>query len=226
MTKRDHLVARLVLLIAAAVALCAYGFGQAQIPPNPPPAKTAAAKPSPAHSAPAAESEPQAAATSLLSEPAQPAKVDLQAGRLTITATNSSLSAILDQIARMGGTKIEGLQTAGNADQRIFGEYGPGAPREVLSELLVGCGYNVVMLGTTPAGTPKELAVSARAPGGVPNPPQQPVQNQQFRSEYGVQPAPFAPPQVQPAPPPQRNGIRTPQEILQELQRMRQQPPH
>lgn len=223
--KRAHLVARLGLLIAVTAAPCACGFAQAQIPSTP--VKTATAKPSPAHSAPASEAEPPAAAGSLLSAPAQPAKVSLEAGRLTINADNSSLSEILDQISRMGGTKVEGLRAAGNADQRIFGEYGPGEPRQVLSELLVGCGYNVVMLGTTATGTPKELAVSARAPGGVPNPPPQPVQNQQFRSDYGVQPAPYAPPQVQPPPPPQRrNGVRTPQEILQELQRMRQQPPH
>lgn len=173
--------------------------------------------------------KPSALATpapaSLLSQPAQPASVTLQHGKLTIDAHNSTLSEILHQIARAGGMKISGLQT-GKPDQRIFGTYGPGTPRAVLSDLLNGSGYNVLMLGTTPSGVPGNLALSVRPPGGVPNPPPQSAAN--LREEYEenqIRPTQYPPtPQYHPEHPgPSRQrGIRTPEQILQELEQMRQ----
>ncbi|HEY1766468.1 MAG TPA: hypothetical protein VGG26_02375 [Terracidiphilus sp.] len=136
--------------------------------------------------------------------------------------------------------KIEGLQAGGAADQRIFGSYGPGAPREVLSDLLNGSHYNVLMMGNTPAGTPREMALSVRSAGGVPNPPPQPANAvQQEQTDEDVQPpaeeqqendgVPPAGVQenepIQPPPGEQQNRVRTPQQILQELQRMHQQQP-
>src|ERR1700756_3740788 len=110
-------------------------------------------------------------APSLLDHPAERAKVDLNAGKLTVQAANSSLSDILRQVSKASGMKIEGLQAG--KDQRVFGIYGPGTPRDVLSDLLNGSGYNVMMLGQMPSGVPRQLALSARtAPGAAPNPPQ------------------------------------------------------
>lgn len=167
-------------------------------------------------------------APSLLDHPAERAKVDLNAGKLTVQAANSSLSDILRQVSKASGMKIEGLQPG--KDQRVFGIYGPGTPRDVLSDLLDGSGYNVMMLGQMPSGVPRQLALTARTvPGAAPNPPQQAAtDNSQDDSQDDAQPTQYpddqqnnyAPPQ---GPPEMRNGLRTPQQILQELQRMHQQ---
>lgn len=190
---------------------------------------------------------------SLLSTPPEPAKVSLAFGKLSIEANNSSLSQILQQIAKAGGMKIDGLQTSGNADPRVFGSYGPGAPRDVLSDLLNGANYNIMMLGNTPAGTPREMALSPRAAGGVPNPAPRPSASAQNKAEdEEAQPSndatddtdtdevqssgSAAEPEnnlVPPAgvqenepitpPPGAQQKVKTPQEILQELQNMRVQ---
>ena len=47
-----------------------------------------------------------------------------------------SLDEILHEVAAEMDAKLEGLAQ----DQRIFGTYGPGPAREVLSKLLDGCG--------------------------------------------------------------------------------------
>lgn len=223
MTRKNHIA---LALFALGFAFCACSFAQKTKPSsNPVPANTASAhlaKPSPA--VPVAPPSP----VPVLSQPAGPATITLAAGQLSIKANNSNLSDILNQIAKAGGMKVEGLQSGGNGDERIFGSYGPGAPRKVLSELLDGSGFNVIMLGKTPAGTPKSLSLSPRAPGGLPNPPAQSAaaQDQNYRENYMPQPTAY--PQPQRAAPystvkPPRNGIRTPQEILQELEQMRRQ---
>jgi hypothetical protein len=166
----------------------------------------------------------------MLNQPAGPASVILASGKLTIEAHNSSLSRILDQIARTGGMKITGLPASASS-QRIFGKYGPGAPREVLSDLLTGSGYNVLMVGVTPAGTPRELALSVRAPGGVPNPPpsasqdneDQDIQPTEYPDDQEPQQQELQEQQPDQPPPGPQNRIRTPEQILQELQRMRRQ---
>lgn len=184
-------------------------------PPPPPP---------PSSATPAASS---AAPASALDQPAQPAKVELTSGKLTIQADNSSLTAILNQLSTSAGMTIDGL----NKDERIFGTYGPGDPREILSTLLEGSGYNVMMLGRTNSGTPSQLTLSLRqsSPAGA-----EAQRNQQRPpEEEDEEPAPTqyedaAPPNSQqPAPGtqanPQGNGVKTPQQMLQELQTIRQQ---
>ena len=66
---------------------------------------------------------------SLLQHPAKPAEVTVVPGSLTIKADNSSLSQILQEISKSTGMKVDGL----GQDERIFGSYGPGDPRESCS---------------------------------------------------------------------------------------------
>jgi hypothetical protein len=77
---------------------------------------------------------------------------------LLIAAQNSSLKQIMNEVSTITGTKIEGL----GADQRVFGAYGPGKAREVLSQLLDGSGYNVLMIGDQGEGTPRQIVLTAR----------------------------------------------------------------
>jgi hypothetical protein len=168
---------------------------------------------------------------SLLDKPPQPAQITLSGGLLTIHADNSSLSAILQHLASSGGMSVDGFQK----DQRIFGTYGPGNPRDILSGLLQGAGYNFLMVGNTEQGTPKQLVLTASTGGGVASSPAQPDtddQSDQDDSDNSVNnnlspeppmPERTAPPGAAIAPPNSDGRVKSPAEIIQELQRLRQQ---
>lgn len=127
-------------------------------------------------------------------------------------------------MATATGASVEGL----NSDQRIFGRYGPGPARDVLSQLLDGSGYNVLMVGDLGQGTPRQIMLSSQPKGPAP-----PVANNQNNTPDENADAQDQP-QPQPQPPPQqppaiRNGFnpgmppRTPQQIMQEMQQRQQQ---
>jgi hypothetical protein len=96
-------------------------------------------------------------------EKPSPASVTWDKQGLRIDAANSSLAQILEDVATATGAKVEGL----DADQRIFGVYGPGQARDVLGQLLQGTGYNVVMAGDQGQGTPRVIVLSSRHVGAT-----------------------------------------------------------
>ena len=150
-----------------------------------------------------------------VNNPPAPASVVLNSRGLRIDAMNSSLLQILKQVCKETGAQIEGL----NADQRVFGVYGPGQPREIITQLLEGTGYNLVMLGAPGNGTPLQIVLSKRAKGGAE--PNAPVS----RSDI-VAPPVYRPPVVHPQPKqPQQpqQPPRTPQQILQEMRQRQMQ---
>ena len=60
--------------------------------------------------------------------------------------------------------------------QRIFGTYGPGPARDVLSQLLDGTNYDVLMVGDQGQGTPRQVVLTrprgaARRARATPTPP-------------------------------------------------------
>lgn len=163
---------------------------------------------------------------SLLDKPPQPAKVVLTGGELSVEADNSSLHAILDAIETTSGMTVDGF----GKDQRIFGQYGPGNPRDILSSLLDGAGYNILMVGATDAGTPRTVLLTQRnnaspTPSVASNEPQDEDQDSQDNNP----PEPVNPivrPPLNSGPPevPDQNGRpKSPTEILQEMQRLRSQ---
>jgi hypothetical protein len=147
---------------------------------------------------------------------------------LSITAANSSLSQILHQISTETGATLEGL----GKDERIFGVYGPGQARDVISQLLDGSSYNVLMVGDVGQGTPRHIVLLPRSSGGTPpastGQPQPNAEDEDAEPEQQAeQPEPPPPPpqQQQPAPP---NGapampVRSQQELIQQLQQRQQQ---
>lgn len=173
-----------------------------------------------------------ARAPSLLDKPAQPAEVTLHDGLLSVRADNSSLLQILKQLGSSSGMAVDGFQE----DQRVFGTYGPGNPGDILSTLLQGAGYNFLMVGATRQGTPREIVLTARGNAGVSGPaPAQQEQPDEDQDNSENDDAPPEQPPVQEAPPvtppmAPANGaaapngrVKTPAEIIQELQRLRQQ---
>jgi hypothetical protein len=102
-------------------------------------------------------------------QPPNQARVSWDSRGLEIEASNSSLDQILQQVAADTGVKLEGLtqdqpvQDRLIFDRRIFGAYGPGPVRDVLSQLLDGSGYNVLMIGGTDAPLEVVFSLSSRA---------------------------------------------------------------
>jgi hypothetical protein len=144
---------------------------------------------------------------------------------LAIQASNSSLDQILRDVATYTGAQVEGM----GKDQRIFGNYGPGPARDVLSSLLDGSGYNVMMIGGSGDQAPQQIILSTSA-AGTPQPPNtatQPSEQQEDQdvpTEQNVE-QDYRPPEY---PMPPRNPFggppaRTPQELQQQIQQQQQQ---
>ena len=157
-----------------------------------------------------------------VNDKANPASVVWDATGLRINASNSSLQQILSEVSTETGTKVEGM----GADQRVYGEYGPGQARDVLSQLLQGSGYNVLLAGDIGQGAPREIVLSPRQsgpvgpPSGMTRPQQDPDEDIPEQPEEPA-PTPIQPPQSQNAPRPGfgPNGpIRTPQQVMEEMQ--------
>ena len=165
-------------LICAVAAILTFTIHtlSAQAPPT---SSTSAPlkKPSPRshkHPAPPAPVEPPLPATLPMTPVAElpkwpvndkpgDASVTWDSQGLSINAANSSLQQILNDVSTATGAKVEGL----GSDERIFGVYGPGQARDVLSQLLHGSGYNVLMIGDQGQGTPREIVLSTRQTGAA-----------------------------------------------------------
>jgi len=158
---------------------------------------------------------------------AKPASVGWNGRQLSVAATNSSLKQVLQQISSATGVKVEGA----GGDERIYGSYGPGSAREVLSELLEGSAYNVLMIGDQGEGTPRELVLSSKGSrGGAAQGQSGAVQQNQNGDDDAQE---DVEPQEQPEPPqrfsqppqgpPQGGEGRTPQQMIQEMQQRQQQ---
>jgi hypothetical protein len=156
----------------------------------------------------------------MLQQPAKEAQIVFANDSLSIRADNSSLAAILHQVASSSGMKVEGL----GGDERVFGNFGPGAPRDVLANLLDGTAYNLVLLGDLNNGAPRELILSPATRGGstatspAPQANADEANNEQETVDVPPPDVPPPPPGTSPQTPP---GVRTPQQLFEQLQRMR-----
>jgi hypothetical protein len=108
--------------------------------------------------------------------PATPARITLANGQLTVDARNSGLNQILQDIASLTGMSITGL--AGG--KPIFGVYGPGDPRSVVTSLLQSSGNNFLLVG--PPGLPRQLVLTPQTP-----PPPAPAQSKPHPADVYAQ---------------------------------------
>lgn len=229
-------------LVAASLMAAGMVAAQQNQPAADPSAAASAAAKSGQHRAPAAEAQgqppsvdPQPAAQPepphwpVNDTPAKPS-VTWDSHGLRIQANNASLHEILSEVSTDTGAKVEGLGT----DERVFGEYGPGATRDVISQLLHGSNYNVLMIGDQGEGTPRQIVLSMRHAGNTPgnanrSPEEQPDEDftpeEPQADDQPVQPPPMIngrqPMPMVPQGPP--GAPRTPQQVLQELQQRQQQ---
>lgn len=156
---------------------------------------------------------------SVASQPPQPPAVKLEKGELTVDAHNSELSAILDEVARRSGMTVDGQ----GSGARVFGVYGPGSPRQVLTELLEGAGYNFMMVGGAPDGTPRELLLTARTRNqAAPAAPPSAASSSDEESDDQEPPGPGAIVHVPPSVAQQADDSQTQQRVQQQIQRLQQ----
>jgi hypothetical protein len=215
----------------------------AQSPPTPqtnPPAR-----PQPSSTLPATPPTTTPAPPPIPLTPAQlppkHARVTYANGALTISADNASLNQILRQIATDTGMKI----TGGVSDERVFGEYGPAPTDQILSALLDGTGSNMVLVHRD-GDAPAELILTPRQGGPTPPSPTSAAYNEDRFQPRETPPIQAAQPSSEPMRPANQinppttpgasetspanssqpespNGVKTPQQIYEQLQRMRQQ---
>jgi hypothetical protein len=142
---------------------------------------------------------------------------------LRIDADNSSLEQILRDVSTATGAKVEGLDT----DQRVYGKFGPGQARDVLSQLLQGTGYNVVMIGDQGQGTPRQIVLSTpNSAGAHPAANANAAQAAASDDDSDTDDQPQTPPNVMPMHPGFAPGAppRSPLQIqMQQQQLLRQQ---
>jgi hypothetical protein len=215
----------------------------AKVAKNGKPQKTAQAQ------APAAQMQAASAPvppTTLEDEPSSPPQVTFQSGQLTIEARNSTMGDVLNAVKQKTGAAVD---MPAVSSERVVGRFGPGAPRDVMAQLLNGSHYDYVLLGS-PAdpGALKKIVLMARAAGPEPAPPQTPAQqtqNLQAVPEVDADQSATddssseVPPEIPQTPdepqqfdqgqqdqqPATGNGpvIKTPEQLLRELQQQQQQ---
>jgi len=164
--------------------------------------------------------------------PAVAPQVSYQDGLLTIVAPNSTLGDILRSVRKHTSADIEIPATA---NERVVTRLGPGPAREIVAELLNGSRFNYILLGS-PTDANQLVRVVLVAKTGPDNPNSQPAQagnnaappadiaeaqadapdaqdenNDESQQDQGTA-------EAEPAPPPEQPGVRTPQQMLQEMQ--------
>jgi hypothetical protein len=181
--------------------------------------------------------------------PASPPHVEYHNGELTIVAQNSTLGDILRAVRSQTGATLD---VPAGATERVVIRVGPGPARQVLAELLNGTRFNYVMLGSAadPSGVqrviltlkPPEPPPGSNAIAAQPTytPPMASDQAESSNSDTtdtddedsGGDDAAAAPSnpddqqgQTQGGQQPQSTqpSIKTPQQMLEELQRQLQQ---
>jgi hypothetical protein len=174
--------------------------------------------------------------------------VTFQGGQLTITARNSTMSDVLNAVKRKTGAAVD-MPLVSN--ERVVGQFGPGAPRDVVAQLLNGSHYDYVLLGApNDPKALKKIVLTARAEGPEPiqppanqqtaNPGLQAVPNVE-NDQNTEEAAPEMPPEMQQpdqqdqqdqqdqgqADQPQAGqgapAVKTPEQLLRELQQQQQQ---
>jgi hypothetical protein len=168
--------------------------------------------------------------------PAQPPQVHYSRGQLTIVAENSTLSDILRAVKTQTGATVE---VPPNATERVVAHLGPGPARDILAALLNGTHFNYVMLGSPAHPDSVDRLILTSKSGGIPEVPSAVPAAQSAPMQVddaGTQGVDIAEQPVddpaetnsnaensQPTPQPNAQQVKTPEQLLRELQQQQQQ---
>jgi hypothetical protein len=170
--------------------------------------------------------------------PARPPTVTFSNGLLTIIAENSTLGDILRGVRAQTKATVE---IPPNTSERVVTHLGPGPARDVLTSLLNGSHYNYVMLeSATHPGMVDRLILTSKSGGPVeagsapipptPNGAPQADMEQSDTPAVDIAEQPNDNPaenpsseEAQPAEPGAQSPIKTPEQLLRELQLQQQQ---
>lgn len=159
--------------------------------------------------------------------------VTYEGGQLTIVAPNSTLADILRQVRKLTGAEMD---IPSNATERVVTNLGPGPAPGVVAELLNGSHFNYVLLGApSDAKTLTRVVLVAKSGPDTAAPGPGAVANGASPQQVGAQGAPDAADAdaaddsddngdqnaAEPAeqqPPAGDNAVKTPQQLLQEMQ--------
>ena len=114
----------------------------------------------------AAAPQPAPAPATPEQSPSSPPQVTFQNGQLTIIATNSTMADVLNGVRQKTGAVVD---MPAVSSERVVGRFGPGAPRDVMAQLLNGSHYDYVLLGSP--SDPSALRTSALTKCFVSAPP-------------------------------------------------------
>lgn len=216
-------------------------------PEKQPAAKPAAAKPSSAlpETVPATSTQfsQPTQPTRPEQQPANPPRVSFQGGELTVIAENSTFADVVASIRAATSIKIE--STGSLSSDRVAARIGPAPVKEVLLSLFDGSRYDYVIVGSmTEADGVTQVVLTPRVSGAGtaavaasrPQQPQSPIVTNDEPEDGPLEDGEaegFAPEekpqqpmqQVQPDQGvPQQNanpaGVKTPQQLLEDLRRM------
>jgi len=151
------------------------------------------------------------------------------------------MSDVLNAVKQKTGAAVD---MPAVTSERVVGQFGPGAPRDVMAQLLNGSHYDYVLLGSpSDPGALKKIVLTARASGPepVPAPAQPQMANQPLPSvpdvdagqasddtstEVPQQPEMQQAPEEEAQPDQPQPGqpvVKTPEQLLRELQQQQQQ---
>lgn len=166
---------------------------------------------------------------------AVPPQVTYQNNQLTIVAPNSTLADILRAVRKLTGAEID----VPSAPERVVTHLGPGPARDVVAELLNGSRFNYVLLGAPGDDSALSRVVLVAKSGSQEiTPPPSPVGQPGSQQANVGQPQPDVIPDAAEAEPAEENanpddngdqnaaeeqpadnpGVKTPQQMLQEMQ--------
>jgi hypothetical protein len=143
---------------------------------------------------------PQAPAPppTLEQSPPVAAQVNYSNSQLSINAPNSTLSQVLRSVQSLTGAAVE--LAPGASSERVVGQFGPGAPRDVLNALLNGSKFNYIILGVdgNPGAVQRVILTTAKPASPVNtaqnnNAPPPPPEEPQDEDEPEPQPGPPQP---------------------------------
>lgn len=158
--------------------------------------------------------------------PAVAPEVTFQNGLLTITAPNSTLGDILRGVRKQTSADID---VPANANERVAVRLGPAPPREVMADLLNGSHFNYILLGSpenanalvrvvlvakTGPDNPEPTAQANATPAPVTAKPADEADAADSTVDEAADQAATEADET----PPDEPGVKTPQQMLQEMQ--------